>query len=351
MSENLVSVIICTYNRAASLRQALETVVCQETDEFTYEVVVVDDESTDDTRAVIEDAAAGAPVPVRYVLQEGRAGLAYTRNRGVHEARGNWIVFFDDDQLAEPDWLRHLFAVAKSHEAQCVGGARRLDLAPDKLAALGPVCRGVLGENLYREPPTVLDGKELPTTGNLLIARRMFDQLGDFDPRFSCNEGTEFLNRLRGAGFAIWTAPSALCAHMISAYRTRPPYFRWTSLRWGHGLAKIDWKQRGRVKTGLLCAARVAQALAVNLPRLALARGRSMLRRSFNPRGCVSRDATATPAIRAASCFNPRGCVSRDIPCALWTYVSSCFNPRGCVSRDFGFGGCSVPSLGFNTRG
>jgi len=275
MTANLASVVICTYNRAASLRQSLDTVTRQETGgHFAYEVVVVDDGSADDTRAVVEEAAAREPVPVRYVLHECRAGIGSARNRGVREAHGEWVVFFDDDQLAEPCWLGRLIEVAKNQGAVCVGGPRCLDLAPQHLAALGPVCRGVLGEHLYLEPPSVLEGKELPSTGNLLIARRVFEQIGVFEAGFSGCEDTEFLNRLRAGGFAIWTAPRAMCAHMIPAYRTQARYFRWVSLRWGFGFAKSDANRRGRFSVMLLCFARLAQALAVHLPRLIFARSK-----------------------------------------------------------------------------
>jgi GT2 family glycosyltransferase len=185
--------------------------------------------------------------------------------------RGDWLVFFDDDQLAEPHWLRSLLAVAREHGAKIVGGPRRLHLPEDTLARLGPVTRSLLGESFYDGPPAVLSGKELPTTGNLLIARAVFDEVGRFDPKFSGNEDTEFLHRVRRASHEIWTAPEAMCAHLIPKYRTEPAYFRWTSMRWGHAFAKLDHKKHGRVWLAAYSAARMVQALALTTPRLALA--------------------------------------------------------------------------------
>lgn len=272
MPQELISVVICSYNRANSLRDSLASVTRQIADGFTYEVVVVDDGSTDATRQVVEETAARAPVPIRYVYLEGRRGLAYTRNRGVAEARGGWVVFFDDDQIADPDWLTNLLAVAVAHGAHCVGGSRRLDLPPEVLAELGPTCRSLLGENIYLEPPSILDGKELPTTGNLMLSREVFHKVGDFDPRFTGGEDTEFLNRSRRAGFPIWTAPRAMCAHMVPLYRTRARYFRWVSRRWGNSFAKIDRKQHGRAGMLALLSARLVQASLINLPSYFAAR-------------------------------------------------------------------------------
>lgn len=274
MPQQLISVVICSYNRADCLRDCLASVTRQITDGFAYEVVVIDDGSTDATRRVVEETAASAPAPVRYVYLEGRKGLAYTRNRGVAEARGGWVVFFDDDQIADPDWLKSLLIVAESREAHCVGGSRRLDLEPAVLETLGPTCRSLLGENIYLEPPSILDGKELPTTGNLMLSREVFHKVGDFDPRFTGGEDTEFLNRARRAGFPIWTAPRAMCAHMIPPYRTGERYFRWVSRRWGNSFAKIDRKQHGRLGMLALLSARLVQALAINVPMYVAARFR-----------------------------------------------------------------------------
>ncbi|MFP4501127.1 MAG: glycosyltransferase family 2 protein [Candidatus Hydrogenedentota bacterium] len=271
-SGNMITVVVCTYTRANYLRRALESLVRQETPDFTYEVVVVDDESTDDTPAVVAEADAHAPIPVRYVLQPGREGLAHVRNRGVAEMQGDWLAFFDDDQLAEPGWLRQLLQVARDHDARLVGGPRRLHLPEETMAQLGPVSRSLLGENLYTGPPTVLNGKELPTTGNLLIGREVIDNVGAFDPKFSGNEDTEFLQRARAAGYAIWTAPEAMCAHLIPQYRTETAYFRWTSLRWGYGFAGIDWKNHGTMKMLAYAAARLAQAAIITVPRWIAAR-------------------------------------------------------------------------------
>ena len=108
METLLISVIVPTYNRCEMLADALASLFRQETNgEFSYEIVVVDNASTDATKAVVQQAAAEAPAPVRYVHHDV-PGDAPPRNRGIAEARGTWIAFFDDDQLAAPDWLLQL---------------------------------------------------------------------------------------------------------------------------------------------------------------------------------------------------------------------------------------------------
>jgi len=269
-----ISVVICTRNRADSLRQALETVVNQDTGgRFAYEVVVVDDASEDGTPDVVQQAIAAASVPVRHERRSAATGIAAARNNGVEAARGRAIVFFDDDQLAEPDWLARLFDIVEEHSAQCVGGGRKLDLAPEDLARLGPVCRIILGELLFDGPPAPLADKALPSTGNLLLDQAIFKKVGKFDENYAASgEDTDLILRARAAGFVIWSAPTAMVSHMIPEYRLHPEYFQWVSLRWGCQFAQLDRHRSGVARVLALATARLAQLVLVHLPQLAVAK-------------------------------------------------------------------------------
>ena len=264
-----VSVTVCTYNRAEMLRRALGSLICPETDgAFSYEIVVVDDGSTDDTGDVVKEIAASSQVPVRYVRKEG-GGVAEARNTGVAEARGRWIAFFDDDQLAEADWLRNLVAIALEKGGDCVGGTRLLDLPQERLSRLGPVSRSILGENIYGDKATRLRGKVLPPTGSLLIARGVFESIGVFDASMLFGgEDSDFVVRAEAAGFDIWIAPDAVVHHVIPPNRLERAYFLWVALRWGSQSAQIDCKHLGRGRMLLLCMARIGQAILVNAPCL-----------------------------------------------------------------------------------
>ena len=100
-----VSVVLCTWNRAALLEGALNALVSQ-TDPPDHEIVVVDNDSTDESRLVIERYAAAHP-QVRYVF-EGIAGLSHARNTGVAHTTGRVVAFTDDDVRVPPDWLRSI---------------------------------------------------------------------------------------------------------------------------------------------------------------------------------------------------------------------------------------------------
>jgi GT2 family glycosyltransferase len=273
MGQTDIGVVVCTYNRAELLRCALRSLLCQETDGvFSYEVVVVDDASTDNTADVVKEIAARSGVAIRYVRKEG-GGVAEARNAGVAEAHSRWIAFFDDDEWADASWLKNLLAVALEKGADCVGGICLLDLPQEHLSRFGPLCRGILGENIYGETPVRFRGKPLPPTGNLLIARGVFDSIGVFDTSMLYGgEDADLVARVQAAGFDIWTAPAAVVHHAVPRYRLSPDYFRWVSLRTGVNFALMNCRQVGCGRTMVLCVARMGQALFVNVPRLLLAR-------------------------------------------------------------------------------
>lgn len=264
-----ISVVVCTFNRATLLRQALESVASQETGGgFDYEVVVVDNGSTDNTGEVVAALASAARVPVRLV-HESIPGVAAARNRGVAEARGQWIAFFDDDQIADPRWLSELLWLAQQTGARCVGGAVELLLPAGVTRRLSLVCRRVLGATGGLTTSCPYTRKIMPGTGNVMIHRSVFEKVGVFDVTLTqAGEDVDLFRRIRAAGVASWYTPSAVVQHVIPPHRLDDDYFRWASLRVGACFAHRDVTEHGRAYLLMTLAARLVQAAAINGPRL-----------------------------------------------------------------------------------
>jgi hypothetical protein len=199
-------------------------------------------------------------------------GISNARNRGVKEARGRWIAWFDDDQRAKSDWLKSLHAFALQVDADCVAGTRLLDLPLEQPLLIGPVCREILGENIHNKSPAICRGKVLPGFGYVLMARSIFDSVGLFDISMTGGgEDTDILLRAREAGFDIWVTPAAPVHHIILPHHMEKGYLRWVSLRSSCALAHIHYKYFGTGRTFLMCVARIGQGLLVNMPLLLLA--------------------------------------------------------------------------------
>lgn len=269
MNQPSASVVVCTYNRAEMLRAALESLfglACG--GRVDYEIVVVDNASTDQTATVIAEAAARSPVPLRGVC-EPRPGVACARNCGLDAARSDWIAFFDDDQLAHPDWLHELLAMAQSQGAVCVGGPC-LPLLPETCP---PELSGVYGRLLEQTPrrdeACRYEGRMTPGTGNLLIHRSVFQRVGRFDETLhAAGEDTDLFRRIRAAGIDAWYAPQAVVHHRITAERLATPSLLRAQRRSGWVFAHRDRQRWGRWGLLAMALARAGQVAGLRFPQM-----------------------------------------------------------------------------------
>ena len=265
-----ISVVVCTYNRAVMLRRTLQSLAVQQCGaDLQYEVIVVDDGSTDKTADVVREAKRCTDRPVTYIRVEG-VGVAAARNVAVQAARGEWIAFCDDDQVADSVWLRELCRAQHRTSAVCIGGARSLELSEAMLAVLPKQIRLILGEIPAESDIRRCTRDDLVCTGNLFLRRGVILAVGGFDESLKQGgEDTDLILRVRTAGHEIWYTPYAQVRHIIPTYRLEGPYLYWSSLRGGECFAMRDCREWGRVRAAGIAAARVAHVLAVHLPMLA----------------------------------------------------------------------------------
>ena len=118
------SVIVCTHNRGGLIEETLESLVSQDLPPEAFEILVVDNASTDATPEVVRGVAARHPGRVR-VVREPVLGHSRARNRGIMESRGNVIAFTDDDARVGRCWLRPLVDTCERPHVGCAGGPVR----------------------------------------------------------------------------------------------------------------------------------------------------------------------------------------------------------------------------------
>ena len=106
-----LSIAVCTYNRSDVLPKCLESLVDQTADSELFEVLIIDNNSTDDTKKITKDFC-GKHHNFRYVFEE-KQGLSHARNRAIVEARGEYLAYIDDDAIADKDWIKNILAVIK----------------------------------------------------------------------------------------------------------------------------------------------------------------------------------------------------------------------------------------------
>lgn len=217
-----ITVAIPSYNRAARLRETLAGVTRQDFPAEEFEILVIDNNSPDATAAVVAEFAAAVPAPRR--ILETRQGLDHARNRAIAEARGDIIVFADDDILVRPDWLAELARPFAADLAIAAVGGEVIPVFPDGLPDWVKDWHGPLA---FRPDAGPLARHQSPMGANLAIRRRIFDELGRFHTALDRSAGSyfsggdaEMIRRIRAAGYAVWFAPAAAVRHQMPASRT-----------------------------------------------------------------------------------------------------------------------------------
>lgn len=230
-----VTVTIQTYNQADSLRQTLQSLrALRCPDDFDYEILVVDNNSSDGTADVISECGSVLGMRLRRVF-EPRQGLSHARNRAIAEARGEIICFIDDDVLVDPDWLAgHLKAYLADSRTVAVGG-RVLLRWPDgwvRPAWLTPDLEGFLGSVDAKVEGPIMRFPRYPYGCNMSVRRSVAQQLGGFCPRLGrkkasliSNEEKLFFHRIHVRNGQVAYAPEALVHHVVSPSRLSKRFF------------------------------------------------------------------------------------------------------------------------------
>ena len=207
----LVSVIICTRNGSATLRPCLESLTRLRYP--AYEVVVIDDGSTDAVPEIVRDFPQA-----RYVRQEA-AGLSLARNRGMQEARGQILAYTDDDCIAHPDWLLRLSRAFNSSPKVVAAGGPNIPPPPrNGIEAVVAAAPGAPAHVLVSDT----EAEHLPGC-NLAIRKEALERVGGFNPVFTAaGDDVDICWRLREAGGSLQFVAAAMVWHhrrfTVSAY-------------------------------------------------------------------------------------------------------------------------------------
>lgn len=231
----LISLVITTYNRAGLLAGALKSVAASQFDNHSnIEVIVVDNNSKDDTRQTVENICEeGFPFLLRYVLEPNQ-GLSYARNRGIDESNATYVAFMDDDQLLDSKFLCRLAPVFASTNAVCVGGPLYLNNRGAIPKWLPPWLYDV-GELDIGGDVKVLDGSENKKLigGNMAFVREELVAIGKYDVNLGRSGGSllngeevELQDRLHAAGKKVVYHPDLVQYHNFTLASRTKHYWR-----------------------------------------------------------------------------------------------------------------------------
>ncbi len=220
-----VSIVICTYNRENYLKNVLESLINQNVDKSLFEVLVVDNNSKDNTREVVNSFYDF--LPIRYTFEK-QQGLVYARNQGIKEAKGEFIAFVDDDAVVDKNYLKYVLKDLEKNKNWEIFGGKIIPLYnhnkpewyKDKYEGLD------LGS-----VPRLLSEREFLYGSNIIIKRDIFECVGNFSitlgeraRKFNKGDETEWQIRAKKQNKHIFYDPKLIIYHLSSPQKTTIRY-------------------------------------------------------------------------------------------------------------------------------
>ncbi len=257
-----ISVIICTYNRAEYLRKVLIDLAGQDViGRICFEVIIVDNNSTDNTRQVGEEFIAKYPEVFRYVF-EARQGKTFALNTGIRESKGSIVAFTDDDVVIDNNWVFSVKQAFAANQACKAFGGRVLPLWPDTVPqwiaregdfenTKGTIVEHDLGDCVKKYSQA---GVDPPIGANMFFAREVLDKYGGFNESLNLDintipmlEDTEFCNRLLKCKEEMTYIPDSVVYHPVYPERLTKNYFRKHAFKTGRAHYVVsDVKRNGQ---------------------------------------------------------------------------------------------------------
>jgi glycosyltransferase involved in cell wall biosynthesis len=248
MSDPQISAIICTHNRDTYLGAAIDSLLAQNF-VANFEVVIVDNGSSDSTREVVEQRATDPRV--KYIF-EPTIGLSVARNTGARVASAEILAYLDDDAVASPGWLQVLYSAYVNNTQLVIAGGKVTLLWPPGIQPpkwLSPGLASNLGAYDLGEATVYIEQPGLTPRGlNYSIRRSFLQEIGGFDPQLGrvgknllSNEELQMTEFALQRGWQVAYLPEALVAHNVAPERLKPSWF--LNRGWWQGISECYREQ------------------------------------------------------------------------------------------------------------
>lgn len=238
----MLTAIICTYNRAKYIGNLLESIAANDLPKSEYEILLVDNNCTDNTREICEAfAAAHKDVNFRYVV-EPEQGLSAARNKGIKEAKGDSIVYIDDDALVDAHYLRSYAEWFDSHpETMACGGPIEPLYETAEPSWMTPFTKALLTAWMnYGDKVREYPKGRYPGGGNAAYRKEVFDKVGLFNTALGRKGGNlmgseekDIFDKMHSLNMQILYLPTPVLHHCIPQAKLEKDYFDRLTLQIG----------------------------------------------------------------------------------------------------------------------
>jgi len=231
----MISVIICTYNRDKYIYNVLKSLALGTLEASAYEIVLVDNNCTDNTRKEVEHFCNVFPqVSLRYFVETNQ-GLSHARNRGIKESKGDILVYVDDDATVNPEYLKTYADWFAAHpETDAAGGP----IIPHYETGAEPrwmtyfIKRLLTGYLYFGSKAGPFPGQNYPGGGNAAYRSSVFEKVGLYNVELGRNgdslgggEEKDIFDKMKREGMQFIYLPGAILYHSIPGYKLEPDYF------------------------------------------------------------------------------------------------------------------------------
>jgi len=226
------TVALCTHNHADRLERTLADLVALNAPRESWELLVIDNGCRDGTTELLARNIWPSGWMVR-VVREEKLGLSNARNRAISEAHGKYVIFMDDDETADPDWLCAYERLIMDEQPDAFGGSIRVLFEDMRPPWLTDELLGFLGElNRAEQIIPLTDPHTFFHGGNFGIRKSVCDRIGGFNTMLgrkgtdnTGGEEVDFYRRLLAAGLKVWWTPDAIIHHRIQMAKLNRSYF------------------------------------------------------------------------------------------------------------------------------
>jgi glycosyltransferase involved in cell wall biosynthesis len=239
-----LSIVICSYNRANYIGEALSALYQQQVDYIQYEVLVVDNNSTDNTKEVYQKWRLSNEAGNFHYYTETTQGASFARNTGAAMAKGDWLCFVDDDAIAGAHFISNIFRHIDTHPDIVGFGGRIIPrYIPSEPKWMSYYVSSIVGNFDYAPIAKAFEHNKYPLESNMIIKKSVYDQVGGFNTALPGvvgtkrigGEGKELFFKIMKLGHTIYYDPSIQVEHVVEVSKLTKEYMYRVASGMGRG--------------------------------------------------------------------------------------------------------------------
>lgn len=237
-AQPLISLVICTYNRDKYILQALQSISAQVFDKSLFELVVIDNNSSDKTASIVQNFIAANPGLNAHYIFEANQGLSFARNRGWKEAKAPVVSYVDDDAILSPEYVQEMAMFFTAHPTAAGVGGKVIPKyeSGEEPAWMNKYLNGFVGTvNHGTEIKKYDEAMKYPAGCNMTYKKEILEKAGGFNNQLKFRSDDKFIfYKVRELSDEIYYLPTAYVHHYIDSHRLTFDNFKKLFLKTGN---------------------------------------------------------------------------------------------------------------------